>query len=167
MPYDDRLQLASIYIQGGQVDRALRLLEDAIAQDSGRPEAFAMLGEILWLKADLDGSANYLEKALEIGGDDPVVLNNLAWVEMAHGNVPKALDLIDRAVRMEPVPFYPYLDTRSRILEALGRPEEALTDARTALDLTPEYNKEMRSRLEELISNLKGRIYGPDHGDGY
>lgn len=166
MPYEDRLRLSSIYIQSGQSDRAIPLLEDAIFQDAGRPEAFVMLGEILWLKADLDGSAKHLTKALNIGGDDPVVLNNLAWVEMARGNVPKALDLTDRAVRMEPIPLYPYLDTRSRILEALGRHEEALADARTALRQVPEHDKAMRDRLEKLIRDLISRGHGSE-GEEY
>jgi tetratricopeptide (TPR) repeat protein len=160
MPYDDRLRLASIYIQSGQEDRALPLLEDAITQNTGRPEAYAILGEVLYLQGDLEGSARHLARALETGGDNPVVLNNLAWVEMGRGHMERALDLTDRAVRLDPAPIYPYLDTRSRILEALSRYEEALADAKTALRQVPDHDTAMRDRLEKLVRDLENRGYG-------
>ena len=166
MPYDDRLRLASIYIQSGQTDRALPLLKDAAAQEAGRPAAHAMLGEILFLQGDLDGSARHLARALEVGGDDPLILNNLAWVELDRGNAEEALDLTDRALHLEPVPIYPYLDTRARILRSLGLYADALTDARAALNLVPEHDTEMRDHLEELIRDLEKANPGLDE-EGY
>ena len=62
MPYEDRLRLSSIYIQSGQSDRAIPLLEDAIFQDAGRPEAFVMLGEILIRpKRWLEGRSEFVD----------------------------------------------------------------------------------------------------------
>jgi Tfp pilus assembly protein PilF len=154
MPYEDRLQLASIYIQGGQEDKAIPLLEDAVNQEEDRPKAWAMLGELFWLKGDLKKSLIYLEKALKAGGEDPPVLNNLAWVESAKGNPYRALALVDRAIAMDPVPLYPYLETRARILMKLQRYEEAAADAHAALSLTPEYDNKMRAQIEELIKEI-------------
>jgi Tfp pilus assembly protein PilF len=162
MPYEDRLQLASIYIQSNQIQKAVPLLEKAAAQDAGRPEAHAMLGEILFIQGDLEGSTRHLSKALEVGGDDPPVLNNLAWIELNQGRPDKALGLIDRALRFDPMPVYPYLDTRSRILLALGRHTEALTDARTALRQVPDHDGQMREQLKELIRTLEDSIHGPE-----
>ena len=165
MPYEDRLQLASIYIQNDQPERAVPLLEDASVQDPGRPEAYAMLGEVLFLEGNLEGSARSLNRALETGGDDPVILNNLAWVEMGRGNAEKALSLTDRALRLNPVPLYPHLDTRARVLLGLGRPQEALEEATRALELVPAHDNRMRDRLEELVRELsegtrdEGEIY--------
>ncbi len=155
MPYEDRLQLASIYIQGGQVEKAIPLLEDAVNQERDRPEAWAMLGELFWLKGDLEKSSTYLEKALNAGGEDPLILNNLAWVESARGHPERALALVDRAIAMEPAPLFPYLETRARILMKLQRYEEASADARAALSLTPEYDKDMKEQLEELIGEIE------------
>jgi len=154
MPYEDRLQLASIYIQGGQEDKAVPLLEDAVNQERDRPEAWAMLGELFWLKGDLKKSSTYLEKALNAGGEDPLILNNLAWIESAKGHPERALALVDRAIAMEPIPLYPYLETRARILIKLQRYDEASVDARAALSLTPEYDTKMRNHLEELIGEI-------------
>ena len=154
MPYEDRLKLASIYIQGGQEDRAVPLLEDAVVQEKHRPEAWAMLGELFWLEGDLKESSNYLEKALDMGGEDPVVLNNLAWVESGKGHPERALALVDRAIVLDPVPLYPYLETRARVLTKLGRYEEAAADARAAESLTPGYDTHMKEQLEELLREI-------------
>ena len=156
MPYEDRIQLASIYIQGGQQDQAIPLLEDAVIQEEGRPEAWAMLGELFWLKGDLKESSIHFEKALETGGEDPMILNNLAWIESEKDNPDRALALVDRAIAIDPAPLYPYLETRSRILMKLHRYEEALVDARAALSLTPEYDVKMKEQLEDLIKEIKG-----------
>ncbi|UCG38995.1 MAG: tetratricopeptide repeat protein [bacterium] len=164
MPYDDRLRLASIYIQSGQSERAEGLLRDALAQEEGRPEAHAMLGEVLFLKGDLEGSSRHLYRALQVGGDDAVVLNNLAWVELGRSKAGKALELTDRAISLQPVPLYPYLDTRSRALLELNRYEEALVEARAALNLTPQHDTSMRGHLRQLIGEIEGRMRGIEGG---
>lgn len=162
MPYEDRLRLASIYIQSERPDRAVPILKDAAVQEPGRPEAHAMLGEVLFIAGDLEGSAQSMTRALEVGGDDPVVLNNLAWVEMKRGKNEEALDLVERALKADPFPRYPYLDTKARALKSLGRFQEALQQATEALRMTPEYDAKMRTSLEELIGELE--MEAPDAG---
>ena len=160
MPYDDRVRLASIYIQSGQAERAVPLLEDALIQDEGRPQAWAMLGEISYSEGDLDKAATRLEKALDAGGEDPVILNNLAWVEMGRNDGSRALALIDRALLLDPEPRHPHLDTRARVLEKLGKYEEALADAQAARNLVPNHETGTAAELDELIRELEGLVSG-------
>lgn len=161
MAYEDRLRLASIYIQSERFARAVPLLEEAAAREPGRPEAHSMLGEVLFLSGDLEGAARSLYLALDAGGDDPLVLNNLAWIEMQRGRAPEALGLIERALKSDPVPLYPYLDTRARVLKALGRSGEALRDALTARRIVPEHDAGMINQLEDLIRELEREAPGP------
>ncbi|MDT8396530.1 MAG: tetratricopeptide repeat protein [bacterium] len=160
MPYDDRVRLASIYIQSGQTGRAVPLLEDALYQDDGRPEAWAMLGEIDYSEGNLDKAAARLGKALEVGGENPVVLNNLAWVEMGRDDAARALALVDRALLLDPAPSYPYLDTRARILGKLERYGEALADAGAARNLVPDHELNTIRELDDLITELEGLAAG-------
>jgi tetratricopeptide (TPR) repeat protein len=155
MPYDDRIQLASIYIQSGKSDQAVVLLENATIQDKDRPQAWAMLGEISYSEGDLDEAASHLERALEAGGENPEILNNLAWVQRARGDAARALTLVDRALLLKPEPRYAYLDTRARILGKLERYEEALTDARAARDLVPNQDSQAAGDLNDLIAELE------------
>lgn len=162
MPYEDRIQLALIYIQSGKNDQAVGLLKDATFQDEDRPEAWAMLGEISYSEGNLDEAASHLESALEAGGENPAILNNLAWVQMARGDTAKALTLVDRALLLNPDPRYAYLDTRARILGKLGRYEEALTDARAARNLVPDQVSQAAGDLDELIAELENLASGDD-----
>jgi Tfp pilus assembly protein PilF len=160
MPYEDRIRLASIYIQSGQEDRAVPLLEDALLQDRDRPQAWSLLGEISYSKGELDKAADYLQNALDSGNEDPVILNNLAWVEMGRSDGERALALIDRALLLDPAPGYLYLDTRARVLGKLERYQEALADARAARSLVPDHELKTAGELDELIVELEGLISG-------
>ena len=158
MAYADRLRLASLYIQDDQGERAESVLKDAVRRDPDRPEAYAMLGDIYYNGDELGDAALQYLKALERDSGDPVILNNLAWVEMERENFGPALANIDRAVRMAPIPLYPYLDTRTRILRAAGDLEGALSSAKLTLSLAPRQEVELRTELVELIRSLEIRI---------
>jgi tetratricopeptide (TPR) repeat protein len=160
MPYDDRIRLASIYIQSGLTDRAVPLLNDALLQDDKRPEAWAMLGEISYSDGDLPKAASRLEQALKVGGENPVILNNLAWIEMGRDDAGRALALADRALLLEPIPRYPYLDTRARILKDMERYDEALGDARAARHLVPDHEVKAAGDLDDLVAELEGLAAG-------
>ena len=156
LTYEDRIRLASIYIQGGQDDRAVPVLEDAAAREPGRPQAHSLLGEIRYRQGNSTAAIRHFEESLKAGGDDPVVLNNLAWVELNADLPGDAERHITRALALEPVPRYPYLDTKARILLALGRRDEARRTATTALAQVPAHDQAMKTQLEELVTKLRG-----------
>jgi Tfp pilus assembly protein PilF len=155
MAYDDRVQLATIYMQSDQMDRARSVLQGAVSQEPHRKEAHTLLGEVYFVQGELALAEEQFESAVSTGGGDPVVLNNLAWVRVELGKTESALSAIDRAIALEPAPLYPYLDTRARVLAKLERREEALTDAQMALSLAPEHDIRAVNELKELIEELE------------
>lgn len=155
MTYEDRVRLGTIYMQSGQMERAREVLQGAVAREPDRKEARVLLGEALYNLGSLPAAQEQLETALDRGGDDPVVLNNLAWIRIQMGRSEQALEAIERAVEMSPDPLYPYLDTQARVLAKLGRHREALETARAALSLTPEYDSKAIKALEKLVKELE------------
>ncbi len=160
MSYQDRLKLASLHVADDQEQMAETVLKGAADREPDRPEAYAMLGDIYYTGHDLPQAALYYLKALERDGGDPVVLNNLAWVEMGMENYRSALSYIERAIEMAPKPLYPYLDTRARIQLSMGDLKGALSSAKMAFSLTPEREIRMRSELTEMFRVIEERIKG-------
>jgi tetratricopeptide (TPR) repeat protein len=89
---------------------------------------------------ELDSPAlaiQYYERALELGNDDPLALNNLAWTYAElEQRLPRALTLSTRAVKMEPDNAV-YLDTYAEVCLRLGQRERAVAILRQALELNP------------------------------
>lgn len=154
MPYEKRLLLARDYYEAGEDENAVVLLNEAAAQEPLRPEAHSMLGDIYYRSEEMTEAALEYRRAVERGDSDPVVLNNLAWVETSLGHHGAALSLVERAIEMAPVPLYPYLDTRARILRSMGNIKEARTSAKMALRLTPVHDIGMRQSLEDFLDEL-------------
>ncbi len=155
VPYEDRLTLATIQRQSGQVESAKSVLRGAIEQYPNRPEANVRLGDILFVEDDLQGAADSYQAAVEAGSTDPVMLNNYAWVMTNMGRHGTALSLIESAVNLAPKPLYPYLDTRAMVLRSLGNYSDALKSAELALALTPDRDEKMRKHLQALIEEMK------------
>ncbi len=160
--YSDRLTLATIYRQSGENERAKAVLKNAIEKEPERSEAYIHLGDILFMEDDLEGAASNYQNAVESGSEDPVMLNNYAWVMTSLGEHGKALTLAERAINMAPKPLFPYLDTRAMILKFLGNIREALKSAELALALTPGHDVDMRQHLEKLIEELKNYGSSPN-----
>ncbi len=158
VPYSDRITLATIYRQSGETERAKDVLKNAIEREPDRPEAYVNMGDILFMEDDLEGAASNYHNAVESGSEDPVMLNNYAWVMTSLGEHGKALSLADRAINMAPKPLYPYLDTRAMVLKFLGNKKEALISAELAMALTPDHDMDMRQHLEKLIEELESSL---------
>ncbi len=155
VPYERQLELAAGYTQAGDDQNAVTVLNEAAARNPHLPEAYSMLGDIYYASEDLEGAEREYRRAIERGDSDPAVLNNLAWVRTSLGQHGSALSLIERAIEMAPVPLYPYLDTRARILRSLGNLEEARRSAEMALRLVPAQDSGMRQDLETLLDDLR------------
>ena len=152
--YENRLTLAVGYIRSAEGPRAVEVLKEAASQLPERPEAYAMLGDIFHSDGNLEKAVEEYRRAIEKGEEDPVVWNNLAWLESDLGYNGAALFHIEKAIEMVPFPLYPYLDTRARILGAMGNIEEARKSAVMALRLTPASDMRMRRALRKFLDKL-------------
>jgi tetratricopeptide (TPR) repeat protein len=112
-PLAERIAPLAVHVTA-QVDRAAALLA------AGRNDEASALLESLVLRSP----------------DDPTLLNDLAVAYLRQGRLDAARTLLDRAVAIEERDFRTRLNLSSWALRA-GRPEEAVEQARLAVDLAP------------------------------
>jgi tetratricopeptide (TPR) repeat protein len=125
---DKALTLAA----NGQTDAALTSLRATLDAD---PKAFLAAYNIAVLLDQQDkprDATSFYERTLSIEPDFTPALLNLARITIRDGNSP--LDLIDRHIALRPDNIGHKL-TRLDALIALGRPEDAIADARAVLKL--------------------------------
>ncbi len=84
----------------GRVDEARQLLTDWIARQPDPTVAYALASLEIEAKR-MDAAAAALDKVLAMRPDDPVALNNLAWVDQQQ-NKPEAVALARRAYLIAP-----------------------------------------------------------------
>jgi len=87
-------------------------------------------------------------RALALAPDEPIVLNDLAWILAEDGSSGEALPLARRAVALAPWNAA-FLDTMAFVAADLGRCAEAMALQERAVDLDPS-DEGMRSRLADF-----------------
>lgn len=102
-------------------------------------EAFA-----LYQKGSVADSASACRRIIESDPENAEALHLLGIIEAQNGNAPAGLELIDRALSVNPENFRFHLN-RSLVLQQMGRLDEALASCDTALTLKPDYARAMNS----------------------
>jgi len=83
-------------------------------------------------------AAQYYQRVLDSEPNNFVVINNLAWILCEEQSEPrKALELIERGIRVAPPQYIDIMDTRGIIYFRLGEYEKALRDFTQSLKLYP------------------------------
>lgn len=98
-------------------DQAIRIAPRHVAAYVNRGSFFSKRGQLDLAEADF-------QAALELVPNNPVVLNNLAWVYVLRGNYRAALDLVNRALDSKVEPRVGR-DTQAHALMGLGQVEAA------------------------------------------
>ncbi len=119
----------------GKNAEALTAYSRAIELGTWWPGVQQRRGWVRYRTGDIGGAVADLEAALAKSPDDPEILNNLAWYLIQTGDLTRAHERADRAVALNPSASY--IDTRAWIHYHAGRLDEALADARQAVELDP------------------------------
>ncbi|HEY9151053.1 MAG TPA: XrtA/PEP-CTERM system TPR-repeat protein PrsT [Gammaproteobacteria bacterium] len=125
------LQLASTYRQSGRVQEAIDYLSRWERDYPGQVPVRLALAEAHLQKGDLAAAAAGYEDLLASQGEDPRVLNNLAYIALRQDRFEEALALARRAHALDP--GNPYVnDTLGWSLVRMERAEEGLRFLREA-----------------------------------
>ncbi|MFN3821012.1 MAG: tetratricopeptide repeat protein [bacterium] len=142
------------YEDRGELDKASACYDSALARDSTFIDAYIRKAYIFHNEKDWEKAMRYYEQSLAIEPDNPVLLNNYAYM-LAESvqDLNRALDMIEKALKAQPENAS-FWDTRAWVLYRLGRYEEALEDIKRALKNKSEENGEIYEHLGHIYEAL-------------
>jgi len=168
-----------------RVEKAMQLLEEAIALDPEYPYAYSILStahfDLVVLGAS-ESPRESLQRAIELGKkaitldeSNPATHANLAFPYLAVREYDKAISEAEKAVSLSPNSALGYWALGTALFAA-GRPQEAIPMLQKSLRLSPipihsqvlgvlANSYRNLSQYEEAIATYKKmlQIYGPDH----
>lgn len=110
-----------------------RLLADALKRHPERAALYNNVGGFAFEEARFADALASLERAYELGPDDPTIALNLGRTYLALGRVDDAVRTLERAIQLEPAAFFPQLNlARGYLLRGdLGRARATLERAKS------------------------------------
>jgi serine/threonine-protein kinase len=128
----------------------------AIALAPKLGSAYAVLALIEQDRFNFPGATQYMDRALALSPDDPLVLPSAMYIARYLGDPRKALALSDRLVELDPLEP-PTYTRRADVLIALRRYSEAIASARKSLQLAPD-----RSYPHQVIGDALALLNRPN-----
>lgn len=141
----------------GQLAEAQDLLKQALTRDPQHAVAYNDLGVVAYQLGDLSGAQTAYEQAVRLQPANQNFRKNLADLYfVAAGRPDDAIHIYLELFRQTPRDIE-ILSSLGRICQAVGRPEEARTFYRRALEVEP-WNRDVREALQALGSFAGQRI---------
>ncbi|MDX2234631.1 MAG: tetratricopeptide repeat protein [Hyphomonadaceae bacterium] len=120
-----------------------------------KPESVARLNQLgytlIHRPEGLEEGYRLLSRGAALGENDYAVVDSLGWAYYLYGDFEEALRLIERADELSPEPIAEILDHLGDVHWRMGKPDEARSAWRRALDAKPEARR--RASLTAKISN--------------
>jgi Tfp pilus assembly protein PilF len=168
------VRLANALVRAGKNREAIAALDMWAARSPRDTQVRLLLAGLLLETGTLDRARSEYEKLDVERRDDPIVLNNLAWIYQQQNN-PAASSLARRAVLLRPNDAT-VLDTYGWILTSSGKPAEGVRYLERAVYAQPT-NKDMNFHLGATHARLGNKDQAlkllrplltekmPNHGD--
>jgi len=116
---------------------AEEILRMILKDNSDSIEAMSVLAILLQISGHPAESATLYQRLLELGPDNIIAINNLAWImSEVQGKHQQALDLAQRGLKIAPN-YYDLIDTRGVIYYRLGEFDKAIRDFNECIKLYP------------------------------
>lgn len=155
LSYKADMVTASINYRLGKYAETIKIYEARMKDAENISEVALSLGNVHFKIGDLDAAENYFRIALEGDGENPTILNSLAYLlAVKTKSLDEAMDLVDRAIKAgeaenDPDAMAAYYDTKGWIHFQEGACDKALEFTRKSLGLFT--NREF---LEEVYYHL-------------
>jgi len=114
------------------------------------PLPYYVLGEIARMEERYDECYKYYDRYLDLRPDDPVILNNYAFVlGERNERMEEALEMGKKAIELDPEDVHA-LDTYAWLLHLVGRNDEALPIIKKAVKLDKSNNETLKRHLKAI-----------------
>lgn len=144
------IKLHSALLASGNAAEAEKM---ALAWNKEHPKNIALrmhLGDVATARKDYALASQQYRSALEIQPNNPLVLNNLAWVS-GQLKSPKAIEYAEKANQLAPNQA-PFIDTLAMLLAEKGDTTKAIELLRKALTIAPQATAIQLNLAKVLIS---------------
>jgi len=147
------IKLHSALLASGNMAEAEKM---ALSWNKEHPKDMAFRlhqGDIATARKEYPQAIQQYQAALDIQPNNPLVLNNMAWVS-GQIKAPKAIEYAEKANRLAPNQP-PFMDTLAMLLANKGETDKAIELLRKALDLAPQAAAIQLNLAKVLISTGK------------
>ena len=146
------------YVVTGRRRDAVEQLRKFVETPAGRNEwrAYRLLGDLFVTGFPRLAEANYA-RAASLNAGEPSVLLGLSSCAAQRGAIQEAIRLAREAVAADGSRTARYVSHLAKLLQALGRPEEAIREAQRALDLAKQAVETNPGALAPLL-NVNGQF---------
>ena len=133
------------------LDLALEMAEKAVAIDDSSPQGHSELSNVLLQKAEHSRALAEAETAVDLAPDNGDSYAQLAGALILGGRADEAIEMMNRAMQLNPtIPAW-YLNTLGFAYLSSGRQDEALTALRGVFDRDPPHEASLRGHLGLVI----------------
>lgn len=136
----------------GNTPKAVFMLQEWLDGNPKDGVSWTTLGMMQQQMGQKTQALGAYEKALELTGGNPVVLNNMAWLELEGGNADRAEELAKQAYEIAPERAE-IVDTYGWVLFQRGKHSEALNVLQQALVIAPR-NAEIGLHVADALHHL-------------
>ncbi|MBI3411170.1 MAG: tetratricopeptide repeat protein [Planctomycetes bacterium] len=120
-------------------EAAVKQLDLAQARNPKKTALMSAKATLRRLQGNLDGAIETYRSALALDADNPLALNNLAWIlALKKGHTDEAMEMMQRAIRLHG-PSPAFLDTRGVIHILRNEPQLAVRDLDVVVQESPTY----------------------------
>lgn len=129
--------------------RAIRFLEEHFAKHGQDPRVYSFYGSLI-LQDDIEKAKEIYFDIFQSDPENPLILNNYAWILAASGEAQKAQPYAEKA--LSKLPQHPdILDTYGKILKLQGQHKEAIAQFEKSLAIRPNHPEVQLNYAESLI----------------
>lgn len=174
---EEHIKLGQAYEVKGELELAIHEYEKVLEKDNTNCMGYFGIGNIYYKKGKLSDAETHYKKAIEhTNAEDPksaLFYNNLSWVYIeGNGNLKEAETLAQRAISLDPLMSFVYLDTLGVVYTRLGEFEKAEEAFLSALKSAPDDKTALRhinihlfelyringnaEKMQEVVQRLQG-----------